>query len=139
MALDIGQKRVGVAISDARETVASAICVLDAQDVLDVNKNFKRVLEDWEPDAFLFGKPKTLSGEVGPQAKKVMEVSNTISEKTGIPCEFFDESLSSKEAKNFMRECGMGEKEMRGKIDMVAAQVFLQAFLDKKKREKSND
>ena len=139
MALDIGQKRVGVAISDARETVASAICVLNTQDVLDVNKNFKRVLEDWEPDVFLFGKPKTLSGQVGPQAKKVEEVSHAISEKTSIPCEFFDERLSSKEAKNFMRECGMTEKEMRGKIDMVAAQIFLQAFLDRKRSLKREE
>ena len=139
MALDIGQKRVGVAISDARETVASAICVLNTQDVLDVNKNFKRVLEDWEPDVFLFGKPKTLSGDVGPQAKKVEEVSHAISEKTSIPCEFFDERLSSKEAKNFMRECGMTEKEMRGKIDMVAAQIFLQAFLDRKRSLKREE
>ena len=139
MALDIGQKRVGVAISDARETVASAICVLNTQDVLDVNKNFKRVLEDWEPDVFLFGKPKTLSGDVGPQAKKVEEVSHAISEKTSIPCEYFDERLSSKEAKNFMRECGMTEKEMRGKIDMVAAQIFLQAFLDRKRSLKREE
>ena len=138
MALDIGQKRVGVAISDARETVASAICVLNTQDVLNVSKNFKCVLEDWEPDVFLFGKPKTLSGEVGPQAKKVMEVSQAISAKTGVPCEFFDERLSSKEAKNFMRECGMTEKEMRGKIDMVAAQIFLQAFLDRKRMENAS-
>ena len=138
MALDIGQKRVGVAISDARETVASAICVLNTQDVLYVNKKFKCVLEDWEPDVFLFGKPKTLSGEVGPQAKKVMEVSQAISAKTGVPCEFFDERLSSKEAKNFMRECGMTEKEMRGKIDMVAAQIFLQAFLDRKRMENAS-
>lgn len=136
MALDIGTKRVGIAISDAKETVASAICVLDAQDVFDVNKNFKRVLQDWEPDIFLFGMPTTLRGDVGPQAKKIEEVSDAISEKTGIPFEFFDERLSSKEAKNFMRECKMSEKEMRGKIDMVAAQIFLQAFLDKKRHEK---
>ena len=139
MALDIGQKRVGVAISDACETVASAICVLNTQDVLDVNRNFKRVLEDWEPEVFLFGKPKTLSGQVGSQAKKVEEVAHVISEKTSIPCEFFDERLSSKEAKNFMRECGMTEKEMRGKIDMVAAQIFLQAFLDRKRSLKREE
>ena len=139
MALDIGQKRVGIAISDARETVASAICVLDTQDVVDVNRNFERILEDWEPDVLLFGKPKTLSGEVGPQAERVTEVSAAISEKVGLPCEFFDERLSSKEAKIFMRECGMTEKKMRGKIDMLAAQIFLQAFLDKKRSQKHEE
>lgn len=135
MALDIGEKRVGVAISDTKETVASAICVLNTQDVVGLTKNFKRVLEDWEPDALLFGKPKTLHGEEGPQAKRVIGVSELIVQKTGIKAEFFDERLTSKEAKNFMRECGMSEKEMRGKIDMVAAQIFLQSFLDKKRNE----
>ena len=139
MALDIGEKRVGVAISDTKETVASAICVLNTQDVVGLTKNFKRVLEDWEPDALLFGKPKTLHGEEGPQAKRVIGVSELIVQKTGIKAEFFDERLTSKEAKNFMRECGMSEKEMRGKIDMVAAQIFLQAFLDKKRHEIRDD
>lgn len=139
MALDIGEKRVGVAISDTKETVASAICVLNTQDVVDSTKNFKCVLEDWEPDVLLFGKPKTLNGEVGPQAKRISEIANQIVQNAGLEAEFFDERLSSKEAKNFMRECGMSEKEMRGKIDMVAAQIFLQAFLDKKRHEKRDD
>lgn len=133
MALDIGEKRVGVAICDDKETVASAICVLNAQDVSQVSRNFKTVLEKWEPDFFLVGKPKTLSGDIGPQAKRVEEIAQTISEKTGIGMEFFDERLSSKEAKNYMRECGMTERDMRGKIDMIAAQIFLQTFIDRKK------
>ena len=133
MALDIGEKRVGVAICDAKETVASAICVLDAQDVFQVSRHFKTVLENWEPERFLVGKPRTLDGDVGPQAKRVEEIAKTISDKTGIDIEFFDERLSSKEAKNFMRECGMTERDMRGKIDMIAAQIFLQTFLDRKK------
>lgn len=133
MALDIGEKRVGVAICDDKETVASAICVLNAQDVFQVSRNFKTVLENWEPDCLLVGKPKTLSGDVGPQAKRVEEIAQSISEKTGIDVEFFDERLSSKEAKNYMRECGMTERDMRGKIDMIAAQIFLQTFIDRKK------
>lgn len=133
MALDIGEKRVGVAICDEKETVASAICVLDAQDVFEVSKNFKSVLEKWEPECFLVGKPKTLSGERGHQAKRVEEIALSISKKTDIDIEFFDERLSSKEAKNFMRECGMSERDMRGKIDMIAAQIFLQTFIDRKR------
>ena len=133
MALDIGEKRVGIAICDEKETVASAICVLNACDVLQVAKPFKRALEAWEPERFLIGRPKTLKGEDGPQAKRILQVAEEISAKTSIECEFFDERLSSKEAKNFMRECGMTEKDMRGKIDMIAAQIFLQAFIDKKR------
>lgn len=134
MAFDIGEKRIGIAVSDSDETVASAIKVMPAQEVLDNSKNFKQLIEDWEPEKLLFGRPLTLSGEVGPQAERLKEKALKIAENTGLPYEFEDERLTSAEAKRFMREQGMSEKDMRGKIDMVAAQIFLQSFLDKKRQ-----
>lgn len=134
MAFDIGEKRIGIAVSDSDETVASAIKVMPAQEVLDNSKNFKQLIEDWEPERLLFGRPLTLAGEVGPQAERLKEKALKIAENTGLPFEFEDERLSSAEAKRFMREQGMSEKDMRGKIDMVAAQIFLQSFLDKKRQ-----
>ena len=60
LALDIGQTRIGVAISDPRERVASPVCVLPANEVLSNAKSWKRVLEDWEPELILSGLPYTL-------------------------------------------------------------------------------
>ena len=57
LALDIGQTRIGVAISDPRERVASPVCVLPANEVLSNAKSWKRVLEDWEPELILSGLP----------------------------------------------------------------------------------
>ena len=68
MALDIGNARVGVAVSDPAERVASPVCVLPAGDVVGCAKPFKRLLEDWEPELLLCGLPYTLAGEEGPQA-----------------------------------------------------------------------
>lgn len=133
MAFDIGEKRIGIAISDSAETVASAIKVLPAQEVIDNSKNFKQLVEDWEPEALVFGRPLTMSGEVGVQAARVHEVALKIAQNLNLPFEEVDERLSSAEAKASMREQGMSEKEMRGKIDMIAAQIFLQSFLDKKR------
>ena len=130
MALDIGQARVGIAVCDPGERVASPVCVLPTAEVLSVAKSFRRALEDWEPELLLCGLPYTLSGEEGPQASHVREVAQKISAECNIPYEFADERLSSQQAKRSLREKGLSERDMRGKIDMIAASLFLQAWLD---------
>lgn len=130
LALDIGEVRVGVAVCDPGERVASPVCVLPAAEVLACAKSFRRVLEDWEPELLLCGLPYTLSGEEGPQAQRIRAAADAISAVCGIPHEFADERLSSSEAKRSLREKGLNEKQMRGKVDMIAASMFLQAWLD---------
>ena len=130
MALDIGEVRVGVAVSDPGERVASPVCVMPAAEVTGCAKPFRRLLEDWEPELILSGLPYTLSGEEGPQAGRIRGVAASIGKAAGLPVEFTDERLSSQEAKRSLRESGMSERDMRGKIDMIAASVFLQAWLD---------
>ncbi|WP_304427080.1 Holliday junction resolvase RuvX [uncultured Adlercreutzia sp.] len=134
MALDIGEVRVGVAVSDPGERVASPVCVLPAAEVQAGAKSFKRVLEDWEPELLVCGLPLTLAGEEGPQAERIRGVAAAISERTGIPHVFADERLSSAEAKRSLREKGYDEKSMRGKVDMIAASLFLQSWLDERTR-----
>ena len=130
LALDIGEVRVGVAVSDPGERVASPVCVMPAAEVTGCAKPFRRLLEDWEPELFVCGLPRTLAGEEGPQAQRIRAAADAISAACGIPHEFADERLSSSEAKRSLREKGMDEKAMRGKIDMIAASLFLQAWLD---------
>ena len=130
MALDIGRVRVGIAISDPAERVASPVTVLPTQEVLANVASFRRVLEDWEPELFVCGLPYTLAGEEGPQAAEIRKVAECVTLSTGIPHVFADERLSSREAKRSLREKGLSEREMRGKVDMIAATVFLQAWLD---------
>lgn len=130
MALDIGDARVGVAISDPGERVASPVCVLPAQEVRSCARSFKRVLEDWEPELLVSGLPMTLEGEEGPQAQHVRQFAQEVAAGCGLPIEFADERLSSREAKRILREKGLTEKAMRGKVDMIAASIFLQSWLD---------
>lgn len=130
MALDIGEKRVGVAVSDPAQRVASPICVLPFAEVASGAKSWRRVLEDWEPDLLLCGLPLTLAGEEGPQAQRIRQAAHTIADAADLPLDFTDERLSSAEAKRSLRDSGYDEARMRGKIDMVAASLFLQAWLD---------
>ena len=130
LALDIGEVRVGVAVSDPGARVASPVCVLPAAEVLAHTVTFRRVLEDWEPDLLVCGLPRTLAGEEGPQAERIRAQAEKIAQSCGLPLEFADERLSSAEAKRILREQGLSERSMRGRVDSVAASLFLQSWLD---------
>lgn len=130
LALDIGERRTGVAVSDPTGRVASPVCVLPSAEVLAHASSFRRVLEDWEPEVLLAGRPMTLAGEDGPQAERIKSQAESIAARCGLPLEFADERLSSAEAKRILREQGLSERSMRGKVDMVAASLFLQSWLD---------
>lgn len=130
LALDIGEVRVGLAISDPQGKVASPVCVMPAAEVEGNAAPFRRVLEDWEPELLLCGLPLTLAGEEGPQAERIRAIAQRISEQTGLPLQYADERLTSAEAKQILRRQGLNEKAMRGKVDMVAASLMLQAWLD---------
>lgn len=130
MALDIGEARVGVAVSDPGERVATPVGVLPAAEVLVGGQSFRRLLEDWQPELMLCGLPYTLAGTEGAQAARIRAAAAKITAACGIPHEFADERLSSREAKRSLREKGIAERAMRGKIDMIAASLFLQAWLD---------
>ena len=130
LALDIGEARVGIAVSDATGTLAMPVKVLPAQEVLGNARSFRYIIEDYEPEVLVCGRPETLAGEDGPQAQRVIAAAKKIARATGLPLEFIDERLSSREAKRILREQGLSEREMRGKVDSVAASLFLQTWLD---------
>lgn len=130
LALDIGDARIGVAVSDRTGTVASPVKVLPAAEVLGLSRSFRAIIADHEPDVLVVGRPRTLAGEDGPQAERVMEAGRDLARALGLPVEFADERLSSAEAKRILREQGLTERKMRGKVDMLAASLFLQAWLD---------
>lgn len=130
LALDIGEKRTGIAVSDPQMRVAMPVCVLPSQEVAQCARTFQDVLGDWEPELLLCGLPRTLSGEEGPQAKRIRQAAADISNSSGIEHVFCDERLSSREAKQSLRDMGYDERKMRGKVDMIAASLFLQSWLD---------
>lgn len=130
LALDIGDARIGVAVSDPSGRLATPVCVLDADEVYGNAPAWRRLLADWEPDVLVCGLPLTLDGEPGPQAEAIAAHAREIAARCALPLEFSDERLSSAEAKRILHEQGLSEKDMRGKIDMIAASLFLQSWLD---------
>lgn len=132
IALDIGEKRVGIATCDAGGKLAFPVDVLSADEVLNVSRSFKRILEDYEPELLVVGLPFSLSGEENAQAQRVRGIAGALADKVCLPLEYIDERLSSSEAKRILREQGIDARQARGKVDKIAAALFLQAYLDKK-------
>lgn len=130
LGLDIGAERVGVAVSDPAGSVASPVTVLDARRLSGDATAFVRLLEDYEPELLVVGLPITLGGEQGPQADAVRAVAERLGRVAGVPVEYWDERLSSAEARRLMRESGMNDREQRGSVDKVAAAIVLQGWLD---------
>ena len=131
LALDIGETRIGIAVSSRDGKMAMPVKVLPAAEVTGMAKTFRYLVEDYEPDILVSGRPLTMAGEPGPQAERVAAVAQKIADELDLPLEFEDERLSSQEAKRILREQGLNEKQMRGKIDMIAASLFLQTWLDR--------
>ena len=138
LALDIGEVRTGVAVSDRTGRIAMPVKVLPAAEVEAVTKSFRYILEDHEPDIIVCGLPQTMAGEDGPQVERIRAIAERIAQRTGLPLAYEDERLSSREAKRILREQGLSEKQMRGKIDMISASLFLQAWLDARRGKDSH-
>jgi putative Holliday junction resolvase len=128
--IDIGERRIGVAVSDPSGTVATPLVVLDARALARDAAPLRRLIEDYEPGLLVIGLPLTLAGEEGPQAASVKLTVRRLFEPLGIEVAYHDERLSSTAANRAMAEAGADEKARRGSVDMVAASLLLQSYLD---------
>lgn len=126
IALDIGDSRIGIAYGNTNNQISTPLKVLSISEIINKSSDFQSIMDDYIPEKFVIGLPKTLGGEENDQVKHIKECADKISELYGIEYEFIDERLSSKEAKSILRQQGLKEKEMKGKIDSVAASLFLE-------------
>lgn len=128
--LDIGEARVGVAVSDPGGTIASPLTVLDARLLARDIRPLRTLAEDYEAGGLVIGLPLSMNGTEGKQAKSVRAVGDRIGRELGLGVVYADERLSSATASRAMSAGGVNAKQQRGRLDMVAAAVILQAYLD---------
>lgn len=130
LGLDIGQKRIGVAVSDPSGTVATPLAVLDAKSALRDGGELVRLAEEYEIKLVVLGLPRSMDGSEGPQAADVRATGARLAHFLRLPIEYYDERLSSAEARRAMTSAGVSDRDKRGSVDMVAAALFLQSYLD---------
>lgn len=135
VALDIGDVRIGVAISGPSGSVATPLAVLATGRIRGGSRELHDIFVQYDVERIVVGLPITLAGDEGPQARHVRALAAKLLDGVDIPVTFADERLSSQEAKRRMREQGISERDARGSIDKVAAAIFLQNVLDGERAE----
>lgn len=129
MALDIGEKRIGIALSESG-VLATPHSILQRKSKREDFARIVRLLADLRIDRLVVGLPYSLSepDQIGPQARRVKRYAEALAREVGVPVDYFDESYSTVDAANYLAE--RGNKRRTSPIDDVAAAVILQNYLD---------
>jgi len=131
LALDLGSKRIGVAVSDMTGTVASPLTVITrSRSRAHDHQRIAELVREEEAELVVIGLPLSLSGHTGPAAKAARIESDALATLVDVPIEMYDERLSTVTAQRALTEAGVRGPAGRQIIDKIAAAVFLQAFLD---------
>jgi putative Holliday junction resolvase len=129
-AVDFGTKRIGLAVSDKDRKIALPVGIVEGGKK--AVQNIRASLPLKEVDLILVGLPLEMSGKKGPMALMVEEFAKMLGDALGIAIFLVDERLSSKGADVRLKEISLNRKERNEKIDMVAATLLLQTYLDQK-------
>ena len=131
LGLDLGSKRIGVAVSDLSGTIASPLTVVArSRSRRYDHATLAALVRDEEADVVVVGLPRSLSGDLGPAARGVLKEAEVLATVVGVPVETYDERLSTVAAEAALRESGVRGPARRQIVDKVAAAVILQGWLD---------
>lgn len=130
LGLDVGDRTVGVALSDPLGFIAQGITTIRRKNIEYDLSELKKILEDNNVDTIVVGLPKNMNGTLGPQGEKVMEFCESIKTITDIPIKMWDERLTTVAAHRAMLEADMSREKRKKIVDKVAATYILQGYLD---------
>ena len=128
--LDVGDVRIGAAISDELGFAAHPLCTITRKNRKTDLAVICDLINTHQVDAVVIGLPLMLSGEIGIQAEKVQKFANRLKQEARIPIHLRDERLTTVEADDILREVGKPRKKRRQVIDQVAAVVILNEYLN---------
>ena len=126
LALDVGSKRTGVAVSDALGIIAQPLETIEAQDV----KRILDLIKEYEATELVIGLPLNMDGSEGPKAKEVISFADSIKDKIQIPVKMWDERLTTMQVEKDLIAADVSRRKRKKSIDKLAAQLILQSYLD---------
>jgi putative holliday junction resolvase len=131
LALDVGSKRIGVAVSDELGLTAQPVLTLERKrNPRDDLRSLARLARRYDVAGIVVGNPLHLSGEQSPRAAKTQAFAAELGELTGLPIHLWDERLTTEEAHHILYEAGHARQEHRRVVDQVAATLILKSFLE---------
>jgi putative Holliday junction resolvase len=131
LGLDIGSRRIGVAVSDELGLTAQPVLTLERRSSRREDlRSLARLCRRFGVVGIVVGNPVQLSGEISPQAAKNQAFAAELGALAGLPIHLWDERLTTREAHQILYEAGHARQQHRKVVDQVAATLILQSFLD---------
>jgi putative Holliday junction resolvase len=130
LALDVGKKRIGLAISDPLGISAQGLPTLHRTRIRDDLQRLHQLAQERDVALFLVGKPVHMSGDESRQSAYTADFAERLREKTGIPIAYWDERLTSLEAERVLREAKASLEQRKEAVDRLAAVLLLESYLD---------
>jgi putative Holliday junction resolvase len=130
LALDLGKKRIGLAISDPLGITAQGLPNLNRTNKRSDLAALEELAKEREVGLFLMGNPIHMGGSEGRQSAWVREFAAALESRTGLPVKFWDERLTSAEAGRVLRESGISIEKRAAAVDRLSAVILLQSYLD---------
>ena len=131
LGVDLGEKRIGIAVSDSNGKVATPLqVIIRSKSIKQAHKKICDLVDEWEADIVVVGMPYSLNGSKGLAAKTVEKEVKELSSALAVPVATQDERLTTAMAAKELAIQGLDSKKQRKVIDQVAASVILQSWLD---------
>src|SRR3989338_5959261 len=130
LGLDIGDKRIGYALSDELRLMAHAAGLIERKSDETALGEIKSIVTERDVQKIVVGLPKTLKGDTGIQAEKVMKFADTLRVYMNISLDLWDERLTTVQAERALIERDMSRAKRKLKRDAAAAEIMLQSYLD---------
>ncbi|MDQ5984107.1 MAG: putative pre-16S rRNA nuclease [Eubacteriales bacterium SKADARSKE-1] len=134
LAVDLGETRTGIAISDFNEKLASPVCVIEERNRERLLTKIANIVEENHVSEIVVGLPKNMDGSEGESAKKAREFQGLLKDKTKLTVVMIDERGTTITAHNYLNFTDTRGKKRKRIIDSVAATIILQNYLDSKKQ-----
>jgi putative Holliday junction resolvase len=130
LGLDIGEKRIGIAVSDALRCTAQGLTVLHRSGMDDDIGAIQELIDASQVSEVVVGLPKNMDGSLGEGAQKVMSFVSKLEESLSIPIVLWDERLTTAEATRVLLQADVSRNKRRKVVDKIAAALILQGYLD---------
>ena len=132
--LDLGEKRVGIAVSDETATISNAVDTIIGLSAKDLIKRISEIALSYGAEEVVIGLPLNMNGSKGPQADKAISFAEKLQRSISCRVSTFDERLTTAQGEAILISADMSRKKRKQNIDRLAAQIMLQAYLDSRKQ-----
>jgi putative holliday junction resolvase len=130
LALDLGKRRIGLAVSDELGITAQGLPTLERTRIRDDLDALAALISEKNVELILMGNPLHMTGREGRQAEYTRDFAARLSERTGVAVTFWDERLTTVQAHRVLRDSGIGIEKRAKAIDRLAATILLESYLD---------